>query len=240
MTTFVLVHGGWHGAWCWERVAPILIDAGHEVATPTLTGLGERSAEASADVGVDTHARDIVAAVRAARAPVVLVAHSYAGAPAEVAAGDIADRLARIVHLDAFALAAGEAIGDVFPPPMLAAIRAQAAETGGGWQVDPLPSHALGLERPEDIAFVVPRLTRQSLRTFEDRVQIRPGGDAAPRTYIECLVGADAKPFGFYAARARDRGWDYRTLDAGHDAMVTNPEVLARLLLQLGAPLVIG
>jgi hypothetical protein len=65
-------------------------------------------------------------------------------------------------------------------------------------------------------------------------VRIEPGGEAVPRTYVECLIGADSKPFGFYAARARDRGWDCRSLNSGHDAMVTAPEDVARLLLELG------
>jgi pimeloyl-ACP methyl ester carboxylesterase len=236
MTTFVLVHGGWHGGWCWERVMPLLAAAGNEVATPTLIGLGDRVAEARADIGVDDHAADIVAAVRAAQPPVILVAHSYSGAPAEVAAARIPGLLARIVHLDSFAVASGESIGDVFPPPMLAAMRAQAAETGDGWQVDPLPPVALGLEQPDDVAFVVPRLTGQSLRTIVEPVRIDSGGESVPRTYVECLVGAETKPFGFYAARARERGWDYRCLNAGHDAMVTAPDALARLLLEIAAP----
>jgi hypothetical protein len=240
MSSFVLVHGGWHGAWCWDRVTPILTGHGHEVATPTLTGLGDRAAEATPDVGIDVHAADVVEAVRAARPPVILVVHSYAGAPAEAAAPRVADLLARIVHLDSFALADGEAIGDVFPRPILDAIRAQAAETGDGWRVDPLPPPMLGLERAEDMAFVLPRLTRQPLRTFEDRTQIGAGAEAVSRTYVQCLVDAELKPFGFYAARARDRGWDYRTLDTGHDAMVTDPDALARLLLDLEVRVVVG
>jgi hypothetical protein len=158
----------------------------------------------------------------------VLVAHSYSGAPAEVAAARIPGLLARIVHLDSFAVASGESVADVFPPSMLEAMRAQAAETGNGWQVDPLPPAAMGLERPDDIAFVVPRLTRQSLGTIVERVHIDSGGETVPRTYVECLIGAEMKPFGFYAARARDRGWDYRSLNAwprrhGHRTGGTGP-----------------
>jgi pimeloyl-ACP methyl ester carboxylesterase len=238
MTSFVLVHGGWHGGWCWERVAPILTGAGHRVATPTLTGLGERAVEATADIGIQVHADDIVEAVHAAQPPVVLVVHSYAGAPGEVAAAQVPDRLVRIVHVDSFALADGEAIADVFPPPMLDAMRTQAAQTGDGWRVDPLPPPMFGLHRDEDLAFVMPRLTAQPLRTFEDRVHIGPEGEAVARTYVECLTDADVKPFGFYAARARERGWDYHALGTGHDAMITDPDALARLLLDLAAPLV--
>src|SRR5512132_2749482 len=58
--TFVLVHGAWHGGWCWKKVAPLLRAAGHDVYAPTLTGLGERSHLLSHDVGLDTHVQDIV------------------------------------------------------------------------------------------------------------------------------------------------------------------------------------
>jgi len=196
MTTFVLVHGGWHGPWCWERVVPILSPAGHQVATPTLVGLGDRVAEVAPDLGLDVHARDVVDAVRAVPPPVVLVAHSYAGAPVEVAAPEVAERLARIVHLDSFALKDGEAIFDVFPPPVRDAVLAQVAATGDGWQVDPLPPHLIDLEHPDDIAAVMPRLTRQPLRSLEERARISPGAQTVPRTYVECLKGADVKPFG--------------------------------------------
>jgi len=235
MTTFVLVHGGWHGAWCWERVVPLLTAAGHEVATPTLTGLGDRAAEASPDVGVDVHAADIAEAVRATSGRVVLVAHSYAGAPAEVAASQVPERLARIVHVDSFAVADGEAIFDVFPPPVRDALLAQVQATGDGWRVDPLPPALLGLEHRDHVAAVMPRLTPQPLRTMQERVHVPSGAQDGPRTYVECLTGADAKPFGFYAARARERGWDSRTLDTRHDAMITDPERLAELLLDVAA-----
>ena len=55
MATFVLVHGGWHGGWCWQKVIPFLEAAGHQVYAPTLTGLAERAAELSPDVGLETH-----------------------------------------------------------------------------------------------------------------------------------------------------------------------------------------
>ena len=203
-------------AWCWERVVALLTAAGHRVATPTLAGLGDRVAEASPDTSVDVHAGDIVDAVRAVDGEVVLVAHSYAGAPAEVAAARVADRLARIVHLDSFAVDDGEALLDVFPPPVRDAVLAQVETTGDGWKVEPLPPAVLGLEQPEHIAAVMPRLTPQPLRTMQERVTRAPGAEAVPRTYVECLTGAATKPFGIYADRARQRGW--ADADAGRRA----------------------
>jgi alpha-beta hydrolase superfamily lysophospholipase len=62
--TFVLVHGTSHGGWCWRRVADILRGHGHDVYTPTLTGLGERSHLLSASITLDTHILDVVNVVR--------------------------------------------------------------------------------------------------------------------------------------------------------------------------------
>jgi alpha-beta hydrolase superfamily lysophospholipase len=80
MATFVLVHGAWHGAWCWRRVARMLTQAGHEVFTPTLTGVGERSHLLKLDINLDTHILDVVNEMRWQELNnVVLVGHSYAG-----------------------------------------------------------------------------------------------------------------------------------------------------------------
>ena len=236
MTSFVLVHGGWHGGWCWDRVVPLLAASGHDVATPTLVGLGDRVAEASADISIGTHAVEIEQAVRSTSGPVVLVAHSYSGAPVEVAAPRLVDKLARIVHIDSFALDDGEAIFDTFPPPVRDAVLAQVAATGAGWQVEPLPPALLGLEKADDIAAVMPRLTPQPLRTMQERVSIGTGAEDVPRTYVECMAGAETKPFGFFADRARARGWDTHSLPTGHEIMITDPEILAQLLSDLPVP----
>jgi pimeloyl-ACP methyl ester carboxylesterase len=221
--TLVLVHGGWHGGWCWERTTPALVGAGFAVRTPTLVN--------APDVGLDDHAAQVAGEVRQAERPVVIVAHSYGGAVVEVAAPVVADHLAGIVHLDSFALAAGEAVIDFFPPDMAAAIVAQAQTTGDGWQVDPLPPELFGLHDPADLEWVMPRLTPAPLRALTDRAGVGTGAEAVPRTYIECTEGSDQKPFGFFAARGRALGWDVRTLDTGHDAMVTAPAALAQMLV---------
>ena len=80
MATFVLVHGAWHGAWCWRRVARLLAGNGHEVFAPTLTGLGERSHLLTPVINVDTHILDVVNEMKWQQLnDVVLVGHSYGG-----------------------------------------------------------------------------------------------------------------------------------------------------------------
>ena len=80
MTTYLLIHGAWHGGWCWKHVARLLRTAGHEVFTPTLTGLGERAHLLNPDVGLDTHVQDVLGVLEYEDVrDVVLVGHSYGG-----------------------------------------------------------------------------------------------------------------------------------------------------------------
>jgi pimeloyl-ACP methyl ester carboxylesterase len=117
MTTFVLVHGGWHGGWCWRRVAPLLRAAGHEVHTPTLSGLGERAHLAGPDTGLATHVEDVVARLEMEDLhDVVLVGHSSGGAIITGVAQRAAECLAALVYLDAFMPRPGESVLDLLRP----------------------------------------------------------------------------------------------------------------------------
>ena len=125
MATFVLVHGAWHGAWCWRRVARLLTQSGHEVFAPTLTGVGERSHLLTPDVGLDTHVLDIVNEMKWQELNnVVLVGHSYGGMVISGAAEKMEKAIASIVMLDAFVPEDGQAIVDLQPPAMRETIAA--------------------------------------------------------------------------------------------------------------------
>src|SRR5262245_14863398 len=113
MATFVLVHGAWHGGWCWQRVSPLLRARGHEVFAPTLTGLGERSHLLTREIGLETHVADVVNAIRwEDLTDVVLCGHSYGGMVISGAADRMADRVRSLVYLDAFVPADGQSIFD--------------------------------------------------------------------------------------------------------------------------------
>src|SRR5262245_52546214 len=128
MTTFVLVHGSMHGGWCWRRAVPLLRDAGHEVYTPTLTGLGERAHLAHPGIDLDTHIRDVLGVLEyEGLRGVVLVGHSY-GAPVVTGVADRdPERVAQIVSLDGAVPDDGQAVLDFFPQEVPAARRAQVA-----------------------------------------------------------------------------------------------------------------
>ncbi len=139
MATFVLVHGAWHGSWCWKRVRKTLQADGHEVFTPTLTGVAERSHLISPQVSLDTHIADVVNLIRWEELDdVVLCGHSYGGCVITGAADRVADRIKALVYLDAFIIGDGQALHDVLPPEVRDAQLEGAAERGHGWQVQPI------------------------------------------------------------------------------------------------------
>src|SRR5947209_17490274 len=109
MASFVLVHGAWHGSWCWKRVRKALQAAGHEVFTPTLTGLGERSHLLSRDVNLETHIQDVVNLIKWEElTDIVLCGHSYGGCVISGVADRIPARIRALVYVDAFVLENGE------------------------------------------------------------------------------------------------------------------------------------
>ena len=119
MSTYVLVHGAWHGAWCWKRVRAALEKQGHQVFTPTLTGVADRSHLASPQINLDTHIADVANLIRWEElSNVVLCGHSYGGCVISGAADRIADRIGALVYLDAFLLENGQSLHDTLPPEM--------------------------------------------------------------------------------------------------------------------------
>lgn len=156
MATYVLIPGAWLGGWCWDRVAPLLRAAGHQVLTPTLTGLGDRAHASTADVNLRTHVLDVVdLIVHANVRDAILVGHSYGGTVITGAAQEIPERLQWLVFLDASAPRPGESNNDVLPPGLAERLRESARKDGSGFFVPPPPvetwasiaRHAHGLSR---------------------------------------------------------------------------------------------
>ena len=159
MATYLLVHGGWHGGWCWRRVASILREASHEVFTPTLTGLGERAHLLSPEIDLDTHIRDIMGVLKYEDLhDLILVGHSYAGMIITAIAEQAPERLAHLVYLDACIPKNGESLIDVIGPDFAATFHERVQAEGEGWRQPPealLTKQGTNLTAPG--AFVVPR-----------------------------------------------------------------------------------
>lgn len=236
MTTYVLVHGGWHGGWCWRKVAPLLRAAGHDVHTPTLTALGDRSHLASPDVGLATHVQDVVALLDCEDlSGVVLVGHSGAGPVVTGVAAAMPARVARLVYLDAFVPEPGQAVLDLLPAARRGFFAERAREQGGGWLVPldwEVAMDGWGVTDPTDRDWMRPRLAAQPLTTLDQPLPA-PAPSHIPCSYVHCLDNPVAATFAPFAERARDDPgrWTLRRLHAGHDAMVTVPGPLTDLLL---------
>ncbi|MBI2961138.1 MAG: alpha/beta fold hydrolase [Betaproteobacteria bacterium] len=229
--TFVLIHGAWHGAWCWRRVAPLLRAAGHEVFAPSLTGLGERAHLARPDTGLETHIADVVMLLEMEDLEdVILVGHSYAGMVITGAAGRAPERIRRLVYLDAFLPEDGKAAIDYIPPERATRQREQAEKAGS---IEPLSLAGFGVTAEEDARWVSRHLVRQPARTFLEPVRIANPAALArmERIYIDCDSATGT--FTQFAAKVRaDPSWRFFELPCGHDAMVIDPQAVARLLLQ--------
>ena len=151
MATYLLVHGAWHGGWCWTRVSRILRDAGHTVFTPTLTGLGERAHLAGPEIDLDCHIADVLGVIDAEElTDIILCGHSYGGQVITPVLDQRIERFRAAVWLDAFVPTEGRSLMDGWPPERAQHIREQVATTGDGWKVDPMPPEYFGVMRDED------------------------------------------------------------------------------------------
>jgi pimeloyl-ACP methyl ester carboxylesterase len=234
MATFVLVHGAWHGGWCWRKVTPLLRAAGHEVHAPTLTGLGERAHLASPAVDLELHVRDILATLACEEIrEAILVGHSYGGAVATVVADRAAGRVARLVYLDAPIPNDGQCLLDLITPAQAADFHERARQDGDGWRFAPNSPAALGIDDPVDAAWVGPRLTPQPLATFARPIRLTGAVERVPRAYIFCAPARPGSILARFAEQARGAGWAYREVAAGHDAMISAPAATAEALLSL-------
>ncbi|MFB4317233.1 alpha/beta fold hydrolase [Actinomadura sp. 21ATH] len=224
MTTYVLVHGAWHGGWCWRDVAAELRAAGHRVHVPTLTGLGERVHLYSPDIGLRTHVDDIVNLLRYEDLhDVVLVGHSYSGFVVREAADREPGRIGRLVLVDGWAGRDGESLHDRAPRFFLDWMD---SVTAGGTIPAP-PAAMAGVTVPEQAAWLEPLLTPHPRRTFSVPTRLTGAVDSVPCRAVLCTPGGPM-PFPKIAA---EFGWETTVLDVGHDAMVTAPAELARDLL---------
>lgn len=227
MATFVLVSGAWQGGWCWARVAPRLRAAGHDVQTPTLTGLGDRAHLLSPLIGLDTHVADVVATLdREGLGHVVLVGHSYGGQVITATAARRPERLAQLVYLDAFVPEEGDRAIDLLPESIAGHYRESVREQGFGWLIPPRSLEVLGVTDPVDIAWLQAHMGPHPWRTYTDPVDAGPG--AVPSAFVECTDWMGV--FAAHAERSRSRGWPVHELRTGHEAMVTAPAELAQVL----------
>lgn len=238
--TFVLVHGAWHGGWCWRDVARSLRVAGHTVFTPTQTGLGERRHLLSEAVDLDVFAQDVANVLEAEElADVILVGHSFGGNTITLVADRLPERLRHLVYLDAAVVNGGQSVFAEYPADLVAARRRAAAESPGGLTIPTPPPAFFGVPDGSDAAWVARRMTPHPIATYEQPLQLRNSviGNGLPCTYIACVDPVYA-PLEVYRQRvkgfiAAGLPWSWREIATGHDAMVTAPDALTEILLTI-------
>ena len=230
--TFVLVHGAWHGAWCWRRVSDLLERKGHKVFTPTMTGLGASSHLLTKDVNLTTHITDIANVIKWENlSNIVLVGHSYGGFIISGVAEQLADKVASIVFLDAFVPDNGESLAGSASQPVKDAIAA--AQGRGDHSLKPVPAKVFRVNE-KDQPWVDGKCTPHPIATLTDKIAITGARDKiAKKSYIR----AKGYPsVAFDAALDKHKpnaAWKTYEMTSGHDAMVDQPERLTEILLEV-------
>lgn len=232
MATFVLVHGAWHGGWCWKRVATLLRQAGHDVFTPTLTGLGERAHLMCHTIDLSTHIQDILGVLRwEDLTNVILCGHSYGGMVISGVADRVPERLRALLYLDAFVPEDGACMMDYAIPERAAYYRESARTQGDGFRVPPPPAEVFKVN-PRDQAWVDRQCVAHPLRCFEERLHLTGAWKAVPKHVYVYAVGYAPSAFTrFYETLQRQSAWRTMSVPCGHDVMVDMPQALAEILV---------
>jgi pimeloyl-ACP methyl ester carboxylesterase len=230
MTTFLVAHGAWSAGWAWKKMRPLMRKQGHELVTPTYTGIGERSHLANRDVDLETHIADVLNVLHFEDlTDVVLVGHSYGGMVATGVADRASDRIAQVVYVDAFVPRDGQSLLALLMQEARVRMLEAARLEGDGWRVPPNPMPSDSSEA--DVAWATPRRVTQPLKTFEQPARLTGAIDRLRRTYIYCTRPAPGDVFRQFAERARsETGWKHIEIDSSHNPHITVPDSLARAL----------
>jgi len=232
--TFVLVHGAWHGGWCWRRVADLLEKQGHKVFTPTLTGVGERSHLMSKDINLDTHITDLVNVFKwEDLKDVCLVVHSYGGWPGSGALEQIGDRVSSIVWLDAFKPENGQR-GFDFASEISRKRFLAAVEKGEPGRPSPT-AEAFRVISEKDRAWVDSKTTPQPNGVAIQPIKLTGAREkVAKKTYIRAAKYPQPAFDQALAECKADKSWrTFEATESGHDVMVDAPQWLVDVLLQV-------
>jgi len=237
MATFVLVHGGGHGGWCYQPVARLLQKAGHIVYAPSLTGLADRAHLVSDKVDLDTHITDVARLLEYEDLrDVILVGHSYGGMVITGVADRATDRVGHRVYLDAAYPVHNESLLE-HAGPMISAAR-QGGRIVDGVELVQFPETAgpefYGVTDPVQNAWAKARLTPQPWKCFEQKLQLHNEAAmrAIPESHIICTVTKPGRDMALLQQRSNGRVWD---IDTGHDLMITEPDWVADKLLLVAA-----
>ena len=226
LATFILIHGGWAGAWQWERVVPRLRAMNHTVYTPSLTGLGEKRHLASPEVNVSTHVCDVASVFEEnTMNDCVLVGFSYGGMVATGVARKYTEQIEKLIYLDAFFPVPGQSLFDIFGKKVSKSLLAMTDAFGDGWLLPFFDAYDS-------------RLTDQPKQTGTEKIYYYPERlRKLQPVYTECTKKDSSWTFTPILQRIADErrnaGWDVREFPSGHFPMNSHPAELAQHLNEL-------
>lgn len=235
MTNFVLVHGAWCGGWVWRDVADILRETGHDVFTPTLSGMGERAHQLTADINLQTHIQDIVSVIEYERLnDVALVAHSYGGMVATGVADRITDKIEALIYLDAALPEDGQMMLDLVSADRRKTVIRLAKDDGGGIGI---PSSLLmdtGIEDADKRAAFIARTCLHPLAAQLDPIRLEGNFQRIRRKAYVLAAISNSHRFRSYLEWAQSEpGWVGEEIQSLHFPMATLPRETADLLMRL-------
>ncbi|MBI3929695.1 MAG: alpha/beta hydrolase [Armatimonadetes bacterium] len=235
MSIYVLVHGAWHGGWCWRKTANALRQMGHDVYTPTLTGLGERSHLLAPSNDLSLNIQDVQGVLRFEDLEcVLLVGHSYGGMVITGVADRMPERVSGLVYVDAYVPQDGQSMLDLRPDRFNRQLLALVESRGDGWRMPPLSAGDFHVRKAEDRAWVDRRLTPMSMACYTERIRLSRTF-AGRKVYIRGQFPNENFEEWHRAAEA-GADWEAYRLEAGHDLMIDRPEELAALLGRIDIP----
>lgn len=230
MAIFVLVHGGYHGAWCYSRVAARLRAQHHDVFIPTLSGVGERAHLAGLTINLSTHIQDIVAVIQSHDLDdLILCGHSYGGMVITGVAGQVAERIRTLVYLDAVVPENGQSAFDVLGPERALLMLQAAGDTG---TMTVAPGAEFYQVNSADLNMVNKKCTSHPIGCFIQKLHYTGKEVMVPR---RIYVLAERYQSVYQTTYARVKGlpgWEVASLDCGHDVMIDEPDMLAAVLLK--------
>ncbi|NIA70827.1 alpha/beta hydrolase [Pelagibius litoralis] len=234
MARFLLLHGAWHGGWCWSAVAERLSRAGHSVSAPDLPGLGADAGNLTPDIGLETHlAFALTELDRLGGA--ILCGHSYGGMPARGLVDRRPDLIEGLMLIEALWPGDGEAAFDLVPKAFQDLFRGRAEAEGEGWRMPPPDVAQFAIADAALAADIAARLTDHPLKTFEDPLRLSgPARLPGPRSFV-IAADRDPQPYAATAAALSQQGWTIKHHPGGHEMMMTQPGLVAEALLEVAA-----
>lgn len=236
MATFVLIHGAWEAGWVWKWTVPHLRAAGHDVFTPSLTGLGERAHLMSPAIDLDTHIDDVLGVLKwEGLENVTLVGHSYGGMIATGVADRMHERIGSLIYLDAFMPNDGEALLDLSRPERAAAMRKVADEDGEGWYLPLAAAPLQNVTDPKEAAILAKHCVPHPFATMTQKLQVSGNHFKVAKNAYLLATAFQPSPFTSFAAEARQLGWTVEELATHHFTMISMPRETAEILMRHAA-----